>query len=290
MVGATVVLTLGSFALMLLFRSRVQALKRERGWQAEASERVAVVGSATGEPLPRPVPMAANLVYVPIVLATLALCVALYPQMPDQIPMHVDFSGGVTSYAPKSPTTVGLVLVIQVFMPAVMAFAHLAILRSKRPVEPESPALSSLAYALHARAWSMAILLAGVVLCVCLALLPLAMVGAMSLAAWGAPMLAVVVLILAAFTALTVRYGQDGSRAIKRLAPRDSDSQMRADDDALWKAGIFYCNPDDPAVFVPKRFGIGWTINWARPLSWVSIAVLVLPVVLLVWLCAKVLQ
>ena len=31
--------------------------------------------------------------------------------------------------------------------------------------------------------------------------------------------------------------------------------------------GPFYCNPDDPRVVVPKRWGYGWTLNFARPAS-----------------------
>ena len=31
-----------------------------------------------------------------------------------------------------------------------------------------------------------------------------------------------------------------------------------------WR-GIFYSNPDDPALLVPKRFGIGYTLNFGNP-------------------------
>src|SRR5579884_326149 len=37
------------------------------------------------------------------------------------------------------------------------------------------------------------------------------------------------------------------------------------DDDRYWYNGIFYNNPDDPALFVPKRFGLGWTLNFGHP-------------------------
>ena len=33
------------------------------------------------------------------------------------------------------------------------------------------------------------------------------------------------------------------------------------DDDSLWILGSIYNNPNDPSVFVNKRFGAGWTIN-----------------------------
>ena len=39
--------------------------------------------------------------------------------------------------------------------------------------------------------------------------------------------------------------------------------------DAAWHAGgLIYFNPADAAVLVPKRFGWGWTLNFARPVAW----------------------
>ncbi len=31
-----------------------------------------------------------------------------------------------------------------------------------------------------------------------------------------------------------------------------------------WKLGFIYYNPDDTRVLVGKRFGLGWTLNFAR--------------------------
>jgi uncharacterized membrane protein len=49
--------------------------------------------------------------------------------------------------------------------------------------------------------------------------------------------------------------------------------------DRGWK-GIFYSNPEDPALLVPKRFGIGWTLNFGNPWSWVVLALILLMVAL----------
>jgi uncharacterized membrane protein len=35
-----------------------------------------------------------------------------------------------------------------------------------------------------------------------------------------------------------------------------------------WKLFFLYFNPDDPRLFVPKRTGLGYTINMARPIAW----------------------
>ena len=40
--------------------------------------------------------------------------------------------------------------------------------------------------------------------------------------------------------------------------------------------GLVYANPADPRLVVPKRWGVGWTLNFARPMSWVVLAALVL--------------
>jgi uncharacterized membrane protein len=42
--------------------------------------------------------------------------------------------------------------------------------------------------------------------------------------------------------------------------------------DEGWK-GVFYSNPNDSALFVPKRYGIGYTLNFANPWSWVVLII-----------------
>lgn len=65
-----------------------------------------------------------------------------------------------------------------------------------------------------------------------------------------------------------------------RPAPR----AIYRDDDRHWFGGVFYYNPDDPDPFIPKRFGFGWTINFAHPdgklILAVMIGLLLLPIVL----------
>ncbi len=35
---------------------------------------------------------------------------------------------------------------------------------------------------------------------------------------------------------------------------------------------MFYLQPDDPAIFVSKRVGIGYTMNFANKMSWLVLA------------------
>ena len=65
--------------------------------------------------------------------------------------------------------------------------------------------------------------------------------------------------------ALSVVYGQAGARVFMRM---QGGSELLMDDDEHWKLGIFYFNRYDASLFLPERFGIGWTINLARPAAW----------------------
>ncbi|HEY7473487.1 MAG TPA: DUF5808 domain-containing protein [Vicinamibacterales bacterium] len=51
---------------------------------------------------------------------------------------------------------------------------------------------------------------------------------------------------------------------------RDQSSGTDGTPDDRWKLGLFYFNPDDPAVMVEKRFGVGYTLNFGnRGLWWI---------------------
>lgn len=75
-----------------------------------------------------------------------------------------------------------------------------------------------------------------------------------------------------------------GSQAKERTrADREPVPVIFRDDDRYWYGGFLYNNPDDPAIFVPKRFGLGWTINFGRPQGkLLMIGTLLLPLVMLI--------
>jgi uncharacterized membrane protein len=41
-----------------------------------------------------------------------------------------------------------------------------------------------------------------------------------------------------------------------------------------WKLGVFYYHPDQPRLFVAKRFGTHATLNFAKPIAWAVAAIL----------------
>ncbi len=265
-VAAATIPLVASFALMLHYRKRVKAIKREEGWKAERDEAVALIGF---EEAPAPPSLAWNVVYVPIVLITLALGLALYPSTPDLVPTHIDFAGNVNQWTPKGPALIAFPLLVEVFMAACFIFSHWMTIRSKKDVDPARPAISAYAYGAFARAECILLLVGGSVLTAVLGIVMILMMTEfLSMLVTMVLIIVATLVFVGAMIAFSVVYGQSGSRLVKRL---EENGGIIADNDEHWKAGIFYWNKGDASLILPKRFGVGWTMNWARPAAWVIV-------------------
>lgn len=267
---ATLVLTIGGYVLMLIFRRKVQHYKKEQGWQASTQQNASFAGE---EPAPKPLSLKWDLLFLPALVITAAMAIVGYPTMPDVVPLQIDFSGEVTTTAEKTPLIAAFPLIVVLFVCLCMVFSHWTIVRSKRDIDATRPALSAWAYGSFARAQSILLVTIGTLLSFLGPMIELTFIGAIRIQDMLAPVLILVMIIMIASIAVSVVYGQNGSRLLARMK---DPTTMTKDDDRYWKLGIFYWNPNDASLFLPERFGIGWTVNFARPLVWVIIIAFIL--------------
>jgi uncharacterized membrane protein len=75
--------------------------------------------------------------------------------------------------------------------------------------------------------------------------------------------IALVVFALAGSVYIALKYGQGGSRLEKSAADRPLTDGLA--DNRMWVLGMFYVNREDPSLFVERRFGFGYTINFGNP-------------------------
>ncbi|WP_077211957.1 DUF1648 domain-containing protein [Bacillus dakarensis] len=73
-------------------------------------------------------------------------------------------------------------------------------------------------------------------------------------------------------------------RADKQTAEDPKSDITDIDEDSYWKGGLFYFNKNDPSIFVEKRFGVGWSINFANPMGYLIVVVPLLVILLLSFL------
>ncbi|MBT1176197.1 DUF1648 domain-containing protein [Bifidobacterium callimiconis] len=252
------------FAAQQICRRRMLTLKRDHGWKADASRRAALVGEGT----PRPLGLAWELLHVPALAITLAVGYLGYADMPQRVPMHMNVAGKIDAWADKSPMLIWYAAGLQLLLAVLMTISHLVLLHAKKPTDPNRPASSAYAYGVFRKAWSVYAVVVGLLVAMGIGLgIQLSTIGVVGLDVIGLIMMVVGVAALAGAVVIGLIYGQNGSRVY--ATSRDDDDGTASDDDRHWKAGVFYWNPDDPAVMVPKRFGVGWTCNFARPLTWV---------------------
>lgn len=265
LVVAMLVLCFGSYGLMLHFRRKMIALKQARGWKAQSAKRVGFVAE---EPAPKPLSQKWDLLFLVPIAITGLICVVGYPLMPERIATNVDLSGQVSSWVEKTPLTAAFPFLTVVFLDACFAFSHWMVLRSKKGIDAARPAASAWAYGAFARAQSMLLVGLGTMLSFLGPLVALSFMGVITMMQALLPILVMLAIVLVVVMAVTMIYGQNGARLLRRMEEPES---MPVDDDRYWKLGIFYWNRDDASLFMPERFGVGWTMNLAKPAVWAII-------------------
>jgi uncharacterized membrane protein len=221
---------------------------------------MAALLAAARRPSPAPpFPWLWTLPAVVVIGLSVLVGVAHYPALPDQIPVHFDLRGAADRFVATTPFTALFPIMIQVLVTAVLAVAAALLLRAPGGTRKGPAAIATL-------------LLAGAMDLAFLLLAQPVWRGETTLSA-GPPAGAAVCVVAGVVAVLVTSF-----RARRTDGP---DPAAAADDtgrEAHWR-GFLYINPDDPALFVPKRFGIGWTVNFGRPAGWVVLGVLVgLPV------------
>lgn len=220
--------------------------------------------------------------YPVVIMATLAIGFVFYSQMPERVPIHYNLSGEATQWATKSYRLLLAAPLLQTIMMFLMVFIYWIIGKAKQQVDPANPEGSVEQNRIFRYRWSAFTVFAGLMTIGLFGIMQLSFTGLIkniwltTLVTLGLSLGITVGAIVLSFTT-----GQGGSRV--SIGKSKSGTAINRNDDQYWKLGIFYYNPDDPALFVEKRFGIGWTNNFARSVSWVILLGFILVLPLLIW-------
>lgn len=187
-----------------------------------------------------------------------------YELIPDQIPIHYNSSWNVDRYADKSYSIVFMTTIIQVFITLLFIFENWSIRRMKQQVQPTDPNRSIRQEVTYRRAWSYFMITASFLLVVLFSVVQLSMISLLNMN-FAIPIILIIIAFIILFAiALTFWAGQSESQ-LERSADNSNISPVH---DNKWLLGMFYFNRKDPKLFVEKRFGIGWGLNFGHPVSW----------------------
>ncbi|RIU88797.1 DUF1648 domain-containing protein [Oceanobacillus picturae] len=261
-----------SFFLYLHFHRQVKKRKAEEGWVKNKKQQLSLDLRFRRQKL-----SVSNLWFIPsfiIAFITAALSFIYYDTLPDTIPMQYDFSGNITNSADTSYRVILLMPIMQVFLACLFLFINIIITRAKQQIDADNPESSAEQNRVFRRRWSAFIVITSYGLTLLFSFIQYSFYQPIqSELLVGAPLVLTGGMIIAALL-LSITTGQGGSRVRKQSV--NNSSYVDRDDDRYWKLGQFYFNKNDPALFLEKRFGIGWTVNMARPLAWIMLLGIIL--------------
>jgi Predicted membrane protein len=273
-------------ALYLRFHFRMRALKKERGLMSAELQQTVVDTAFYQEK--RAYPMVWLIPHLLVAAATAWICAANYDAFPEQLIMQYGLDGTPTRVVDKSWGNVLFPVWMQLLLIFIFAIVNYSISASKQQIDAANPRASLRRNLIFRRKWSAFTLTMGFLLTVLFGAIPMQQLYGFDIGILLALFLTFVAIILLWAVRLGFVTGQGGSRI--RL-PEDASAaaagKVNRDDDKYWILGQFYYNPDDPALFLEKRFGIGWTMNFARPLAWIIFLAPVLLVAALIFLVER---
>lgn len=199
------------------------------------------------------VPLIWEILPLAIIAATAIYLAPQYAAAPAIIPQHYNLQGQVDRYAPKNIASFFSLVWVQLFIEVLLLGLALLTARAK--------AIPGAANERFRRIWlralfgirTLAILMLGTLAAWITANLSATTVSPNGVWFVTVPFL---VIVLGGTLILSLRTGQGGARL---GAPGETATDRS--DDHYWKLGVIYINPNDPSIFVERRFGVGWTVN-----------------------------
>jgi uncharacterized membrane protein len=238
--------------------------------------------------------------YTNIYLEAAVLCLTVipslfliyyYPQLPEKIPVHWNWRGQPDGWAQKSFRSVFFLSMTLVYLQGLFLLVKHGLLTVKMTLPAERAAeylrgkeeflntvMKLMDWVRLLVATMMGSLLLNIVFSSVEHLRHLTFIAAVvdSLSTF------LLVALCVYFTIRLVRIDRSLKRAVGRVYVQ------RGRDAAHWYAGgLFYYNPDDPALFVEKLVGFGYTFNMANRWVYVYLAYIILLPLVMSWVLPK---
>lgn len=253
-----------SFLVYLPFHFKMKKIKQKENWTEQYKVSIVIDTTFRKEKLTY-----SNWLYIipfVIIILTIIYTFSVYDMIPNEVPRHISASGKIT-YSEKSPGILLMLPLIQLFMIGIFLIVNYVIKQSKQQVSTTQPEISKRQNVIFRKRWSLYTFITGTLVVLLFSFLQLTFIYEHLIKYIDPIMYTVIGLILVSTIILSINTGQGGSRI--KVKVQSDQTEIDRDDDQHWKLGQFYFNKNDPAIFIEKRFGIGWSANFARPITWI---------------------
>jgi uncharacterized membrane protein len=194
-----------------------------------------------------------------IIAATAIVLAVQYPSAPARIPIHFNYDGQPDTFVQKSIGAFYGLVWTQIGLWLLLTVIGIFIGRVQTPNGGGRPTF--VAVAIRFLYWvktGLLVLLGGMQI----------LLDSGYAHAWVWIALTILTLI-AIFVGVAILVRHYSSIVQQRPVPGDATA------DQYWIGGIIYRNPADPALFVERRLGVGYTLNLGNPMAWIVLVGLI---------------
>ncbi|MER2088830.1 MAG: DUF5808 domain-containing protein [Sporosarcina sp.] len=260
-----------SMGLYFYFHAKTTRLKRVNQWGLHLKQvRVTDLAIRTKDE------MLPSIVYaLPMVIAVglIAYTATQYNSMPDMIPTHWGPNGQADAFSEKTPFSVIALLLILLVMQGMMLAINVFTKQSGIKLNAAKRKTSQVQQLSFRKYTSWFLFMTSVLTTVLFGFLQLTTIheGLGNTVLMLALPLGFALIILIATAIYAFKVGQGGARIDVVVEDESVTGITDFDEDKYWKGGIYYLNKNDPSIFVEKRFGVGWTINFGNPIGYLIV-------------------
>ncbi|MFS0639139.1 DUF5808 domain-containing protein [Mesobacillus foraminis] len=251
-----------SMALYFYFHGKTAKRKRTEKWGEDLKQvKITDMSARSKDEM---LPWYVYLLPIAVTLGVMGYTATQYGALPEQIPTHWGANGKPDAFTAKSPLSVITPLIVLFCMQGMFLGINEATKRSGIKISASRPQASTIRQLTLRKYSSWFMFLVCVLMTMLFAFLQLTTIHE-GLADDAVMMILPVVFMLVVLIGsivFAVKVGTAGQQAGEGPAAQGIRDY---DEDDHWKGGLFYFNKNDPSIFVEKRFGVGWTINFANP-------------------------
>lgn len=263
-----------SITLYFVFHAQTKKRKLEKGWGANFKQVKVTDLSVRGDDAVLPWYLFALPMIVTV--GMIAYTGFQYHLLPDQIPTHWGANGKPDAFTDKNPFSAISLPLILLVLQAMLFGINEGNRNSGIKLSPSSLEASRSRQLTLRKNTSIFMLMTSVSVTILMAFLQLAtihmnLVG--DLLMMIVPMIFLFI-ILVGVIILALKVGKSDQQLDEQSGGEMADYEQ----DAYWRGGLFYFNKNDPSIFVEKRFGVGWTLNFANPIGYL---ICLVPIILI---------
>ncbi len=257
-----------SLTFYFYFHGKIKQLKRTNKWTENLKQvQVTDLSIRSQDEM---LPWYGYILPMMITIGLIIYTIMNYDLLPDNIPTHWGPSGEPDAFTQKTPFTAVQMPVFLLLIQTMFLGIHIGTKKSGIKLSVTNAAASKRRQLGMRKYSSWLLFLAVLAMTILFTFFQLTTIHPNLFE--GTPMSFILPFgILAIILLATVLFAITVGRSDKTTDPVIEGDVTDIDDDRYWKGGLCYFNKNDPSIFVEKRFGVGYTLNFANPLGYLIV-------------------